>query len=141
MSTGHNRARAKLLAKRRGTGHARHGTPSTAPYEAAAALTGDDVGDVQRAIDAAPTPKDLAELDRAAADLARSYQVTLHGTCAACGHQVTVRDTIQIPALAAVAGRLGDLRERLGKFDGRVLQELIDHLGENASLWFTGGRR
>ena len=146
MSTGSNRARAKLAAKRRGQAgrsgsYTKRPTPSTAPFRAAAALTDGDVGDLQRAIDAAPGADVLAELDDAACEIERPQRVTLQGTCGECGSGVTITDTVSIPALTAVAGRLGQLRERLSRFDGRVLQRVIDRLGEGASLWFTGGKK
>ena len=146
MSKGSNRARAKLAAKRRGQAgrarsHAKRPTPGTAPYAAAAALTDGDIGDLQRAIATAPGADVLAELDAAAGEIERPQRVTLQGTCSECGSGVSVTDTVSIPAMAAVAGRLGDLRDRLSRFDGRVLQRMIDRLGEGASLWFTGGKK
>jgi len=142
MSTASNRARAKLAAKRVGRRHrtsrSRRGTPSTAPYEAALAMTGDDIGDLQKAIDDAPGPDLLADLDRAASELERPRRVTLSDTCPHCGHSVTLRDYVTFPALVSVAGRLRAIRAKLADFDPRVLQRMIDSLGEGASLWWTG---
>jgi len=140
VSVGSNRARAKLAAKGHGTGRARRGAPSTAPYAAAAALTAADVGELQGCIDFAPTDRSIAQLDQAAAALRQPQRVTVTGTCGECGERVTVTDTVRIPALASIADQLEELRDRLSRFDARVLQRLIDGLGENASLWFTGGK-
>lgn len=140
MSKGSNRAHAKLAAKRGALRKVRptRGTPSTEPYHAAAALTRDDLADLQRAIDNAPGGEVLAMLASAAASLERAHEVTARGTCGHCGHSVTVRDQVRIPALVAIAGELRDLREQLARFDPDVLQRIIDGMGQNASLWWTG---
>ena len=143
MSRASNRAKAKLASKRRGStkrprSRARRPTPSTAPYEAAAALTGDDIGDLQRAIEAAPRPEDAAQLDQAANDVERPTRVTIRGSCPHCKAPVTLSKPVTLDGAASIAGRLRALAERLRRFDGRVLQRLVDDLGEGASLWFTG---
>lgn len=141
MSTASNRARAKLAAKGgalRKAGRVGRSTPGTAPFEAAAALTRDDVGDLQRAIDNAPGREVLAILASAAAQLEKPHKVTVRGECGECGHSVTVTDLVRIPGLAAIAGELRELRDRLAEYDPDVLQRVIDGLGQNASLWWTG---
>ena len=114
-------------------------TPSTAPFVAAAALTEEDVGGVQRCIAAGPTAEDVGALDRAAEEMARPHEVTIEGTCPHCGQPVKLRRRVVVPELAGIAARLRVLRDKLARFDGRVLQRLLDRLGEGASLWFTGG--
>ena len=139
MSTASNRAHAKLASKRRYRPTARRGVPSTAPYETAVALTGDDIGDLQTAIDSAPGPDALHVLDNAASTVEKPVAVTLKGQCPHCGKGVTLRKTIEIPGMAVVASRLRALRDKLAEFDPAVLQRMIDHMGRGASLWWTKG--
>ena len=114
--------------------------PSTAPYVAAAALTEEDVGGVQRCIASGPTAEDVGALERAAEEMTRPHEVTIEGRCPHCGRPVTLRAHVVAPELVRIAARLRVLRDKLARFDGRVLQRLVERLGEGASLWFTGGR-